>query len=193
MPSNSLKLWQAYRLRALDQIAAAHAAVGGAGPGRRFATQQINQAYVTALSSQFQGFCRDLHSEAVDYLCGPPGTGDARMDMLRLRLTTGRKLDAGNPNPGNLGSDFGFFNFDLWAALKARDPKNGEHQKALEMLNKWRNAIAHQDFDPAKLGGRVTVRLADVRRWRRTCEELAAEMDPAVGSHVGTILGANPW
>lgn len=45
----------------------------------------------------------------------------------------------------------------------------------------------------AKLGGRATVRLADVRRWRGACEKLAAEMDAVVGAHVGTILGANPW
>jgi hypothetical protein len=62
MPSRSFELWNTDRRQALDQIAAAHAAVGGVGPGRRYATQQINQAYATLLSSQFQGFCRDLHS-----------------------------------------------------------------------------------------------------------------------------------
>ena len=94
---------------------------------------------------------------------------------------------------GNLGSDFGFFNFNLWDALKAHDANNSVRNKALETLNKWRNAIAHQDFDRQELDGRSTVRLADVRGWRRNCEELAVELDVVVGAHVGTITGGNPW
>ena len=193
MPSNSLNLWRTARRQALDQIAAAHAAVGGAAPGRRYATQQINQAYAMLLSSQFQGFSRDLHSEAVDHICGPPGGADARRDMLRRRLTIGRKLDTGNPNPGNLGNDFGYFNFELWPEMQAYDPDNEARQKVLLELNAWRNAIAHQDFDPKKLGNRVTLRLDDVRRWRRNCELLAQDLDAVVGAHVGTIVGATPW
>ncbi|MEX2215778.1 MAG: hypothetical protein WD768_16825 [Phycisphaeraceae bacterium] len=193
MPSNSLKKWNGARREALDQIAAAHTAVGGVGPGRRYATQQINQAYATLLSSQFQGFCRDLHSEAVDHICNPGPVPDVRLHVLRTRLTTNRKLDRGNPNPGNLGSDFGYFDFDLWAALKSHDAANEQRNKTLEVLNAWRNAIAHQDFDPGNLGGRTTVLLKHVRAWRRNCEELAVELDAVVGVQVGTIIGVNPW
>jgi hypothetical protein len=194
MSSRSLIRWQNERRRALDQIAAAHAAVGGVGPGRRYATQQINQAYATLLSSQFQGFCRDLHSEAVDHICGPIGVGgDARLLLLRMRFTAGRKLDAGNPTPGNLGSDFAFFDLKLWDALKTRNAANANRNKDLEALNRWRNAIAHQDFKASELGGRTTVRLIDVQAWRRTCDHLAVEMDAVVGDHLATIIGANPW
>jgi hypothetical protein len=144
------------------------------------------------LSSQFQGFCRDLHSEAAEKICHPVG-GDERLRLLRIRLTIGRKLDSGNPNPGNLGGDFGFFDLRLWHALEARDPANAERNKELERLNEWRNAIAHQSFDPTKLGGRNALRLEEVRRWRRTCEQLADDMDVVVGAHVATITGVNPW
>jgi hypothetical protein len=193
MPSRSFILWNNGRRQALDQIAAAHAAVGGVGPGRRYATQQLNQAYAMLLSSQFQGFCRDLHSEAVDHICGPVAAGNVRMLLLRKRFTTGRRLDFGNPNPGNLGADFDFFDLKLWTALRAHDRANEGRNKALETLNNWRNAIAHQDFDPARLGGRITVRLNDVRLWRRTCEDLAVDMDVVVGTHVATITGVDPW
>ncbi len=44
----------------------AHAIVGGTERGRRYATQQINYSCATLLSSHFQGFCRDLHSECID-------------------------------------------------------------------------------------------------------------------------------
>src|SRR4028119_882755 len=89
MPSQSLLKGQGSRSRELDQIAAAHAA-GDAAPGRRYATQQINRAYRVLLAAQFQGFCRDLHSEAVDHLIAPMPAGDVRTDMLRVRLTEGR-------------------------------------------------------------------------------------------------------
>jgi hypothetical protein len=145
------------------------------------------------LSSQFQGFCRDLHSEAVDYICGPVAAGNMRMLILRIRLTAGRKLDFGNPNPGNLGSDFKLFGLNLWPSLLAHDAHNGDRQDSLELLNKWRNAIAHQDFKPKELGGRTTVRLTDVRSWRRACEDLATDMDAVVGAYVATITGAPPW
>jgi len=58
----------------------------------------------------------------------------------------------------------------------------------LDGLNRWRNAIAHQDFDPAQLGGRVEIRLEDVRRWRANCNALTQQFDWAVGSYVAYKL-----
>src|SRR5260370_42071330 len=68
MPSLALQDWSRRRGAALDEIEHAHRSVGGTGPGRRYLTQQINQAYVVLLSSQFQGFCRDLPTDCADYL-----------------------------------------------------------------------------------------------------------------------------
>src|SRR5271155_4208753 len=79
MPSESLRRWNDVRIHALNEIEGAHESVGGSERGRRYATQQINYAYAAILSSQFQAFCRDLHSESVDYLvtCTRRGTNDA--------------------------------------------------------------------------------------------------------------------
>ena len=68
MPSHSLIRWNGERAEALDEIENAHAMVGGAERGRRYAIQQSNYAYAALLSSDFQGFCRDLHSECIDRL-----------------------------------------------------------------------------------------------------------------------------
>ena len=68
MSSQSLTRWNGERVDALDEIENAHAMVGGTERGRRYATQQINYAYAALLSSHFQGFCRDLHSECVDHI-----------------------------------------------------------------------------------------------------------------------------
>jgi hypothetical protein len=192
MPSRSLILWQIRGRRQLDEIEAAHAAVGGVGPGRRSATQQINQAFAVLLSSQFQRFCRDLHSEAADYLTVSINPQQLRY-VLRSQLVENRKLDTGNPNPGNLGSDFGRLGISFWASVLAQDPRNSARRARLENLNRWRNAIAHQDFDPVTLGGRTELRISEVRRWRKACEALAEQFDTAIATYLATISGIRAW
>lgn len=92
MPSVLLQRWQTTRVRELDEIEEAHRSIGGSGRGRRYATQQINHAYAMLLSSQFQGFCRDLHSESVDYLARATNPVELRA-VLRAEFTLHRKLD----------------------------------------------------------------------------------------------------
>lgn len=91
MASQSLIRWQRDARAELDDIA--HAALGGSGHARRVATVQINHAYAVLLSSQFQRYCRDLHSEASEQLCAalPAWSGP----ILRARLAEARKLDTG--------------------------------------------------------------------------------------------------
>jgi len=74
MPSLALQELQGTRSVQLDELDAAHGAVGGAGPGRRYATRQLNHAYTVVLAAQFQGFCRDLHSESADMVAGAIGS-----------------------------------------------------------------------------------------------------------------------
>ena len=197
MPSHAFQRWQHQAQDALDEIEQAHRAVGGVGPGRRYATQQINQAYVVMVSSQFQRFCRDLHSEAADHLTHDPSPNpNPRYFLLRMRLTEGRKLDSQNANPANLGSDFGRFEFaaGFWGEVRSADPiRMKQLQDEFQLLNVWRNAIAHQDFTSSELKGRTTIRLADARRWRRTCQELALRFDQVVSQRLQAILGMVPW
>jgi hypothetical protein len=188
----ALQTWKQDAKKALDQIAAAHKAVGGSGPGRRYATQEVNHAYAVLLTSQFQRFCRDLHTEAVAHVVA--ATSPASMQpILRARLTEGRKLDQGNPNPGNLGSDFGRLGFSFWDAVKAQSPQNQQRKDVLENLAVWRNAIAHQDFKPNKLTPSPPLLLKHVKAWRSACNALAAEFDKAVCVHLTSMVGQAPW
>ena len=191
MPSNSLGRWLGERSNNLDQIRDAHARVGGTRRGRRYATEQINHAYATLLSSQFQGFCRDLQSECVDHAVD--AVAAEFQSILRTLLIQGRKLDSGNPNPGNIGSDFGRFGLGFFPAVQADFHQNGRRQEMLEELNRWRNAIAHQDFDPAKLGGTTTLHLSNVQQWRRAIDRLAQSFDNVLRSHLLTLTGFHPW
>jgi len=189
LPSNSLTAWLTQRTAKLDEIEAAHQAVGGRERGRRYATQQINQAYVVMLSSQFQGFCRDLHSECVDFLVGQTG-GLAGIGSAVASLAKQRKLDTGNPNPGNLGSDFGRLGIQFWTMVRGRNARAATWQPLLQSLNDWRNAVAHQDFTPLE---RSQIRLLEVRRWRAACSGLALTFDGALADHLNRLAGVQPW
>jgi hypothetical protein len=193
MPSLSLQRWFAERAVALDNIESAHRSVRGSGPGARAATLQINQAYTVLLSGQFQGFCRDLHSECADLFVLPVADPDLR-DMLRDNLTFGRKIDRGNPNPGNLGSDFERFNLSFWTLVEAHRPQNLARKVALVEMNDWRNAIAHHDFTAAMLkAGRPQLTWAQVQAWRKACDGLARSFDDVLRNHLQTLTGAVPW
>jgi hypothetical protein len=192
MPSRSLTTWQADSRRALDEIEAAHRAIGRAGPGCRYAAQQVDQAYVLLLSSQFQRFCRTLHSECIDHLTSGFAPATIRT-IFRRQLRLGRKLDSGNPNPGNIGSDFDRFEMSFWPAVIALDPHNRTRQALLTMMNQWRNAVAHQDFSRPELGGRNQLTLAEVRRWRSACEHLAVDFERVMYHYLGSITGSAPW
>src|SRR5437773_10063998 len=104
MPSHSLRRWLGQRSDALDEIANAHAQVGGTERGRRFTTQQINHAYAILLSSQFQGFCRDLHSECVEHIIS--ASPSDLQAVIKTQFHWGRPLDKGNPNTGNIDADY---------------------------------------------------------------------------------------
>ncbi len=204
--SFALQAWQQTRGRQLDELDAAHAAVGGHGPGRRSATLQLNHAYAVVLASQFQGFCRDLHSECADTVTDAITiTGDASMvdgsalaDIALMALTRNRQLDRGNASAGSIGTDFKAFDLDIWDAARRLDARTPMRARRLDQLNVWRNAIAHQDFDfsqhqremvgePARLG------LSDVRAFRSACDGLAATFDRALAEHLQSIVGSRPW
>jgi hypothetical protein len=191
MPSLSLTTWRTTRRAVFLQLEHAHQRVGGSGRGRRYATENLNQAFAVLLSSHFQGFCRDLHSECVNYVVAaitPPGLRVALQEMF----VRNRKLDTGNPNPGNIGADFGRFGLPFWDNVRTHDARNAARRSHLEYLNHWRNAIAHQDFDPAILGSR-SLQLPQVRAWHQACHHLAVSFDEVMRAFMATQTGTSPW
>jgi hypothetical protein len=204
MASMSLRTWRDTRLPRMDEIEAAHRAVGGPARGRRYATLQVNHLYAVLVSSQFQGFCRDLHSESVSYLVShvtaPGATPASIQPVLAEEFVLNRVLDKGNPNPGNIGKDFNRLGVDFWGKVVERDPRrNRVHRSRLEELNLWRNAIAHQDFTskPTPGGGVYAftpyLAVVKVRQWRAACERLAVEFDAVMAEHLSLFSNSAPW
>jgi hypothetical protein len=193
LPSRAFQDWSGWRAAALDEIEHAHRSVGGTGPGRRYLTQQINQAYAVLLSSQFQGFCRRLHEDCVDQLL-VSAVSPGLLETYRDNLLFGRKLDTGNPNPGNIGSDFNRLGLWFWPAVDGDHPRNPRRRGALERLNRWRNAIAHNAFTPDMYrGSRPSLHLSEVQDWRRACDGLAHSFEKVLHAHLLSATGVAPW
>jgi hypothetical protein len=196
MTSKALAGWQSERAQNLDELVAAHQAVGGTGPGRRYATAQINDAYLVAVAGEFQAFCRDLHSEAaavvVEHI-NPPSL----QPLTAAALTQNRQLDRGNAHSGSVGADFGRFDLPVWDTVRDFDKRNAERRKKLDQLNTWRNAIAHRDFtfneDQEKLLAPKKRGLGEVRGWRAACDQLAQALDRALAEHLEALVGTRPW
>lgn len=206
MSSASLLRWRTTRRDELDEIVTVHVSVGGTRHGRRYATQQINHAYVMLLSLQFQGFCRDLYSESVKAIVAPVASTPFAV-VMRAELLRGTKLGTGNPKPGNIGADFGRIGINFWVQVVADSRRSQRRQAKLEALNRWRNAISHQDFDlnnlyPLRLfpisryptrPTATEVQLTQIRDWREACNGLAESFDRVLSAYITNITGSVPW
>lgn len=190
MPSFAYDRWATIRKGALDHVEAAHAAIRTTSPSGRQATRLINHAYAVILAAEFQGFCRDLHTEAVSFLVRPLAV--SLRVIVEDEFSWNRQLDRSNATPSSLGTDFGRLGIDLWKLVDVAYPQGPLLRRKLEELNSWRNAIAHSDFDPVRLGGTI-LRLQQVRRWRWVCARLARILDRIVTDGFFVKLGSRPW
>jgi hypothetical protein len=193
-PSPSLTRWRAIGQAEIDELLAAHHAIGGTGSGRRTATRQINHALVVQLASQFQRFCRDLHGLCADVVVAsaPP----AYRAALHLAFTVARKLDRQNATSGTLGDDFGRFGLAFWSKVDSLGPQYAVRRHRLDQLNAWRNAIAHQDFRRVgtdSLTQDTRPDLPTFRLWRSAVDQLAAGIDRTMHRELTAVIGAGPW
>jgi hypothetical protein len=117
-----------------------------------------------------------------------------RQAIYLANFQHGCKLDTGNPNPGNIGADFDRLGLRFWPAVDADHLRNPRRKVLLEQLNRWRNAIAHNDFAPDMcLAGRPSLRLAAVRAWRKACRGLGRSFDNVMRAHLLAVNGIAPW
>jgi len=191
MASTGFRRWTGERADQLDEFERVLGSLTGRGLSRRWAARQIAHAYAVLLASQFQGFCRDLHSECAEHIALAVAPRTLRT-LVRAEFAHARRLDRGNPNPGNIGSDFNRLGLSFWTCVFRDDSRNDARQRKLQELNQWRNAITHQDFDPASLEPpRLTLRV--VHSWRGACNGMAISFDRVMGDHLRSILGHASW
>ncbi len=117
-------------------------------------------------------------------------TPTAFRTFLRIEFVLNRTLDKGNPHPGAIGSDFNRLGIEFWPSVDSLDRRNIRRKQLLQELINWRNAIAHQHFDPV---GDPTLHLARVRAWRRAVGALAMNFDQAMYNYLTALLKSAPW
>lgn len=148
MVSNSLIRWQNERASAMDALIDAHRILPGGRPGRRWASEQLNHALFLRLASEFQGFGRDIHDEAVSFILtasvqAPP----IARSILESNLKFARRIDRGNANVGTLGADFRRLGIPIIKLVKHESALNERRLLVLGSLNAARNAIAHNELN----------------------------------------------
>ena len=194
MPTDALLRWRSERCAALDSLEAVHARVTEKKPGRQYATEHLNLALFLRLAAEFQGFCRDLHTDValaivadLDDFSG----AEVHRKLLLSSLRRGRKLDVGNASPGNIGNDFMYLGMTLWADIKNRCPTKGPRWNAvLEDLNNVRNAVAHSDETKlAIVRTQQPLTLRTFRTWRRALNDAATGFDTVVRSYLEDVTG----
>jgi hypothetical protein len=187
MPSVSLLHWHNDRMPRLTQIDAQCAVSLAAVPPNAYLIEENLRGYVVLLSAHFQGFCRDLNTEAAQLIAFEV---QPRLLMLILaQFTAHRILDRGNPNIDNIAKDFDRFGFDLRAEINT-DPANAPRRQHLAALNQWRNVAAHQGTTfPA--GGPLTLPM--LQAWRKSCSDLATSLDAIMYNELQVILRRKPW
>lgn len=194
LPADALERWRSQRCAALDSLEAVHERVTEKKRGRQYATEHLNLALFVRLAAEFQGFCRDLHDDAVltviadlDAVRG----ADIHQKLLRSSLTRGRKLDSGNAGPGNIGNDFLYLGMTFWTDIKGRYPAKGPRwNDTLENLNDVRNAVAHSDAAKlADVRARQPLTFRTFRSWRRSLNDAASGFDTVVSAYLGDVSG----
>ena len=192
MGSKALDQWRTTSAALLDEVKDAHKKVGGQKPGRRYATQRLTHAYALLLAAQFQRYCRALHSESYAWILSKQTLTPGVDTTLLAALTSGRALDRNNANAASIAQDFRLLKKDFWKEIDQHNARNSERRKKLELLNEWRNAIAHHDFTKTT-ANTETLWLKDVDGWRSACGGLAVSIDAVVGDALTALVGTAPW
>jgi RiboL-PSP-HEPN len=187
MPSVALLYWQNDRMPRLTQIDVQCAVSAAAAPPNAYLIEENLRGYVVLLSAHFQGFCRDLYTEAAQLIAFR--VPQRLRTLILAQFVSHRALDRGNPNIDNMAMDFGRLDFDLRVKINT-DPVNAPRRQHLAALNQWRNVAAHQGTTLPTSG---PLSLPTLQTWRASCSGLATSLDAIVYNELRVILGRKPW
>jgi hypothetical protein len=184
MPSASLIQWRNERMPRLHHVDLQCAeSLAAPAPIPHLIDENL-RGYVLLLSAHFQGFCRDLCTEAAVAVASKVRLG--LRPLIERHFTAHRALDRGNPTVENLRTDFERFGITLGLAA---DPTNVPRLHHLAAMLRWRNVAAHYGSIPAG----VPLSLPSLQAWRGSCDGLAASLDAILYNHLRKLFRRPPW
>ena len=160
--------------------------------------RQADMMIIVRLASEFQGFARDLHNEAIEFLVSSAATGSPTLDnVLTIAMTSDRALGKNNAGDDTLDRDFKRIGLNLWSTINTQMPQQGPKlRQSLRKLIEMRNAIAHDNeaqIIRLESEGFVLQRTV-IRDWNTDLDSLVAITDDTVGSYLGALMGVpRPW
>lgn len=197
--SSALLGWRTSRLANVNELRRAHAVLGNARAGRppRAGTQQINEALVLRIVTEFQGFVRDLLDLAVANLVRGSGSAAAHKATLTSAISYDRWVDRGNPHLDAVRKDAERLGIaSLGLQLGVKNSRHVRDAMLLRELVQLRNALAHDDraklLDLARRGARPTMRYVNVAH--ACLDRHARALDEVVWDHLSKRFPViDPW
>ncbi|WP_371593064.1 hypothetical protein [Streptomyces virginiae] len=198
LPVTSVALndWNTKRAQRIALSWGVHATLA-APPRAIWHADQALAMVAQRISTEFQGFARALHDEAIDVFVSHVGGANMPLEsVLRERMTTERALSKGNPTKKALGGDFGRLGFTFWAAMQKADGRANAWGQELDKLIEMRNGVAHDD--EAKLNRLHSegypLASGTLQKWEKDLGDIAATMDDVVASSLSALLKIQrPW
>jgi hypothetical protein len=185
-PSQSLQEWNSTRQSRLTKLDSQCVWAAGLVPADPEMLAEHLRAYVTLLSAHFQGFCRDLYTEATLKVV-------ARIKQVGLRpivqaqFAAGLRLEKGNATLEALEKDFLRFGIAKLPTVLGTDQPARTHKRHLQAMIECRNKCAHGEPEIPEL------QLDNIRAWRDSCDWLASRLNEVVYDKLRVGLRAAPW
>ena len=92
-------------LKDVENLLALHAAVGGAGPGRRHGLEVLNKSAIVLLTSFWEAYCEDIAAEGLECIVANAKDADALPKEIKKLIAKKLKSDANELAIWNVSDD----------------------------------------------------------------------------------------
>jgi hypothetical protein len=195
--------WLTARQAKIDELRRAHAVVGNVGPGSgagrppKRGTQQLNEALVLRIVTEFQGFIRDLLDLGTLRIVRGAGALPRYQTQLISAASHDRAINRGNPNMDSIRRDVERLGItQLGAELGKHNMKHSADVATLRELVELRNALAHSDDDRLARLARQGIRpsIGYVEASTRCLRRHARAFDKVLWNYLLSLFpGTDPW
>ena len=201
--SPALRSWLSVRHSNVAELMRARVIIDGtrrrttAGTPSKPGPQQLDDALVLRLVTEFQGFVRDLLFEAMSKMIEGSGCLEQYRYQILSAAMEHRMIDRGNPRLDAIAADASRLGIShLRSRMEANNTRHAADAAALANLVELRNALVHDDRDKvlelSQIGVRSTYSYG--RRAWAVIDRHARALDHVVWDHLASVFpGVDPW